>query len=50
MMVFGGMSIAMAVAGLLLGVMGPGLVIGLGGLLSIAAGAAGFLVREVREA
>jgi DHA3 family macrolide efflux protein-like MFS transporter len=49
-LVFGGMSIAMAVAGLLLGVLSPGLVIGVGGLISVAAGVAGFLVREVREA
>ena len=49
-LVLGGMSLAMALGGLLIGVFGPGPVIAAGGLLSIAAGLAGFLVREVREA
>jgi MFS family permease len=49
-LVFGGMSIAMALGGLLVGVFGPGPVIAGGGVVSIVAGLAGFLVREVREA
>ena len=44
-LVLGGMSMAMAVGGLLIGVFGPA-----GGLLSVAAGVAGFAIREVREA
>jgi hypothetical protein len=49
-LVLGGMSVAMAIGGLLIGVFGPGPVIAAGGLLSIAAGLAGFMVREAREA
>ncbi len=49
-LVFGGMSIAMALGGLLLGAFPPGAVIAAGGILSIGAGLGGFLVREVREA
>ncbi len=49
-LVFGGMSIAMAVGGLLVGIFGPGPVIAAGGLLSIGAGLAGLAVRALREA
>jgi len=48
--VFGGMSIAMGVGGLLLGPLGPGPVIAIGGVMSMAAGFGGLLVRAVREA
>jgi MFS family permease len=49
-LVFGGMSIAMGVGGLFVGVFGPGPVIAMAGLISIAAGLGGLLVRAVREA
>jgi hypothetical protein len=49
-LVFGGMSIAMALGGLLIGAFGPGPVIVGAGLISAAAGLAGLLVREVRDA
>lgn len=49
-LVFGGMSVAMAVGGLLVGIFGPGPVIAAGGLLSVAAGLAGLGVRALREA
>jgi MFS family permease len=49
-LVFGGMSIAMAVGGLLIDVYGPGPVIVVAGCISIVAGLAGLLVRELREA
>jgi MFS family permease len=49
-LVFGGMSIAMGVGGLLVGAFGPGPVIAGAGYLSIVAGLAGLLVRAVREA
>lgn len=49
-LVFGGMSIAMGVGGLFVGVFGPGPVIAVAGLISVAAGLGGLLVRAVREA
>jgi DHA3 family macrolide efflux protein-like MFS transporter len=49
-LVFGGMSIAMAVGGLLVGVFGPSPVIAAAGLLSIGAGLAGLGVKALREA
>ncbi len=49
-LVFGGMSIAMGVGGLLIGPLGAGPVVAAGGVLSIAAGLAGLLLRAVREA
>ena len=49
-LVFGGMSVAMGVGGLLIGSFGPGPVISAAGVLSIGAGLAGLLVRELREA
>jgi len=49
-LVFGGMSVAMAVGGLLVSVFGPGPVIAAGGLLSMAAGLAGLGVKALREA
>jgi MFS family permease len=49
-LVFGGMSVAMAVGGLLVGVFGPGPVIAAGGLVSIVAGLAGLSVKALREA
>jgi MFS family permease len=49
-LVFGGMSIAMAVGGLLIGVLGTGPVFIAVGLISVAAGLGGLLVRELREA
>jgi MFS family permease len=49
-LVFGGMSVAMAVGGLLIGQYGPGPVFIAAGLISVAAGLSGLLVREVREA
>ena len=49
-LVFGGMSIAMGVGGLLVNAFGPGPVIAGAGLLSIVAGLAGLGVRAVREA
>jgi MFS family permease len=49
-LVFGSMTIAMAVAGLLATVLGPGLVIGIFGLTTAAAGLAGLLVPAVRDA
>lgn len=49
-LVFGGMSVAMALGGLLVGIFGPGPVIAAGGLLSIGAGLAGLAVRALREA
>ena len=48
--VFGGMSIAMAVGGLLTTAFGPGPVIAAAGLISIAAGLGGFTVKALREA
>ncbi len=49
-LVFGGMSVAMAIGGLLTGEYGPGPVIAAAGVVSIAAGLSGLLVREVRDA
>lgn len=49
-LVFGGMSIAMGVAGLLIGPLPAGMVIATGGVLSVAAGIGGLFLREVREA
>ncbi len=49
-LVFGGMSIAMGIGGLLMGPLGAGPVIALGGVISIAAGLGGLFVRAVREA
>ncbi len=49
-LVFGGMSVAMAVGGLLVGVFGPSPVIAAAGLLSIVAGLAGLGVKALREA
>ncbi len=49
-LVFGGMSVAMGVGGLLVGAFGPGPVIAGAGLISIAAGLAGLGFRAVREA
>jgi MFS family permease len=48
--VFGGMSIAMAVGGLLVSAFGPGPVIAAAGLISMAAGFGGLLVKQLREA
>jgi hypothetical protein len=49
-LVFGGMSVAMAVGGLFVSVFGPGPVIAAAGLISMAAGLAGLGVRALREA
>ena len=49
-LVFGGMSVAMAIGGLLIGVLGAGPVFMGAGVISVAAGLAGLLVREVRDA
>jgi len=49
-LVFGGMSVAMAVGGLFVGVFGPGPVIAAAGLISMTAGLAGLGVRALREA
>jgi MFS family permease len=49
-LVFGGMSIAMAVGGLLVGIFGPSPVIAAAGLLSVCAGLAGLGVKALREA
>ncbi len=48
--VFGGMSIAMGVGGLLTASFGPGPVIAVAGLISMAAGLAGLFVKALREA
>ena len=49
-MVFGGMSLAMAVGGLFVSVAGPGPVIFAAGVLSVCAGLAGLLIPAVRDA
>src|SRR5262249_34575629 len=49
-LVFGGMSIAMALGALLIGAYGPAPVFIAAGLISVIAGLGGLLVREVREA
>jgi len=48
--VFGSMTIAMAVGGLMSDVLGPALVFGVFGLLTVVAGLAGLLSRPLREA
>jgi MFS family permease len=48
--VFGGMSLAMALGGLAIGVLGTGPVFVFVGLVAVAAGLSGLLVRELREA
>jgi len=49
-LVFGGMSVAMALGGLAIDIAGPHVVIAAAGLISIAAGLAGLFVRAVRDA
>ncbi len=49
-LVFGGMSVAMGLGGVLMGPLGAGPVIAMGGVLSIAAGLGSLFVRAVREA
>ena len=49
-LVFGGMSIAMAVGGLLIGVMGTGPGFIAVGLIAMLAGLSGLFVRQLREA
>ena len=49
-LVFGGMSVAMGVGGLFVGAYGPGPVIAMAGIISIAAGLSGLWVKAVREA
>jgi hypothetical protein len=49
-LVFGGMSVAMGVGGLFVGWYGPGPVIAVAGVISMAAGLAGLGVRAVRDA
>ena len=49
-LVFGGMSVAMAVGGILVGIFGPSPVIAAAGLLSVGAGLAGLGVKALREA
>src|SRR3954471_20254036 len=49
-LVFGGMSIAMAVGGVLIGAFGPAPVIVAAGLISVVAGLAGLFVPQVRDA
>lgn len=49
-LVFGGMSLAMAVGGIAIDMVGPSLVIAAAGLISIAAGLSGLFVRAVRDA
>jgi MFS family permease len=49
-LVFGGMSVAMGAGGLLIGSFGPGPVIAAAGVISVGAGLAGLMVRELREA
>jgi len=49
-LVFGGMSLAMALAGVAMTVVGPGPVIFAAGIVSVGAGVAGLFVRAVREA
>jgi MFS family permease len=49
-LVFGGMSVAMGLGGLLVAEHGPGPVIAVAGVISMAAGLAGLGVRAVREA
>ena len=49
-LVFGGMSLAMALAGVAMTVIGPGQVIFVAGIVSVVAGLAGLFVRAVRDA
>jgi DHA3 family macrolide efflux protein-like MFS transporter len=49
-LVFGGMSLAMGIGGVLMDPLGAGPVIAIGGVLSVAAGLASLFVRAVREA
>lgn len=49
-LVFGAMSVAMALGGLFADVLGPGAVIAMGGVVSIAAGLGGLGVRALRDA
>jgi MFS family permease len=49
-LVFGGMSVAMGLGGLLMAPLGAGPLVAIGGVLSMAAGLSGLLVRAVREA
>ncbi|HYO44088.1 MAG TPA: MFS transporter [Candidatus Limnocylindrales bacterium] len=49
-LVFGGMSLAMALGGVAIALVGPSLVIAGAGLISMGAGLAGLFVRAVREA
>ena len=49
-LVFGGMSVAMGLGGLLMAPLGAGPLVAVGGVLSMAAGLSGLLVRAVREA
>ncbi len=49
-LVFGGMSLAMALGGLFITVLGPGPVIFAAGVISVGAGVAGLFVKAVREA
>jgi MFS family permease len=49
-LVFGGMSLAMALAGVAMTVIGPGPVIFAAGIVSVGAGVAGLFVRAVRDA
>lgn len=49
-LVFGGMSLAMAIGGLFIDAFGPGPVIAAAGLLSVAAGLGGLMVAAVRDA
>ena len=49
-LVFGGMSLAMALGGVAVGILGPGPVIVAAGLISVAAGIGGLFVSAVRDA
>ncbi len=49
-LVFGGMSLAMALGGLFISFLGPGPVIFAAGVISVGAGVAGLFVKAVREA
>ncbi len=49
-LVFGGMSLAMALGGFAIAIVGPSLAIAAAGLISVAAGLSGLFVRAVRDA
>ena len=49
-LVFGGMSLAMALGGVAINFLGPAIVIAAAGLISVAAGVSGLFVRAVRDA